>query len=416
MQYTINEIYTLLLQNINNVYDIFKNHFEESHVDLQFVNTEEGTKRIIFYRLIEKGINTPDEDYNSKYEVSEQTLNDIIESLKYLKANIYVWWDKVTVTNENDKSVEIQDLYAKVTVQLNGKIPYENLGFLLNRATYSSAQFLSDYMHSHIQYIPKENFSNFMPPCLGHGPIVNTILTLKEEYDEAMWMLFCQELSIYVTVESLQGGPWKKLEELGQPAPMVAYSSYRFIIPNSSYFITLFTKNKLKDFIIYYLQNGHLSFNFHHGEYHCALSLYQYIIDISNAFIDWYNLTIKSNKNTIKKCYMYKILHKAVIIDKKFYYQQSTTDSDRIEEYKNKYVLTFKGKRIFTSITESSEREEQVSTILDESVAVYILRKILRTINFRYHNEHNNHNRGENSSPTTNQRVFYIQPYNPSEC
>lgn len=416
MQYTINEIYTLLLQNINNVYGIFKNHFEESHVDLQFVDTEEHIKRSIFNKLNEKGINIPDNDYNTKYEISEQTLNNVIESLWYPQANIYVYWDKVTVTNENDRSVDIQDLYAKVTVQLNGKIPYENLGFLLNRATYSKTQFLSDYMHSHIHCIPKDDFRRFMPPCLGHGPIANTILTLKDEYDEAMWMLFCQELSMYVTVESLKGVPWKKLEEIGQQRCMLDYNDYKYSLSNIGNFTIVFNKEKLKSFISYYLQYGHLSFKFHNGEYHCAMPFYQYIIDISNAFICWFNLNIKSTQSTINLLYKRHLLHKAIIIDRTFYHPKSDNSSESLDSYRNKYVLTFKGKKIFTSIIESSEDEEQISNILDASVAVHILRKILRTINFKYHNEHSNHDRGENSSPTTNQRVFYIQDYSSSEC
>lgn len=416
MQYTVNEIYTLLLRNINNVYDIFKHHFEEPHVDLQFENTEEYTKRSILYKLEAKGINIPDNDFNAKYEIPEYTLNDVIESLGYLKANIYVWWDKVTVTNENNRSIDIQDLYAKVTVQFDGRIPLENEGFLLNRTTYSKKQFLSDYMHSHIQRIPIDDFSKFMSPCLGHGPIVNTILTLKNKYDETIWMLFCQELSMYVTVESLKGVPWKCLEGVGLKSLLLNYRDYESDIPNRGNFTIVLGNEEFKSFITYYLQHGHLTFNFHRGEYHSAMSFYQYIIDISNAFINWYNYNIKSTQNTIDLLYKRHLLHRVIIADGHFYCYKSDIDSESLDSYRNKYVLTFKGKKIFTSITESSEDDEQISNILDASVATHILRKILRTINFKYQNEHNNNSRGEKLPTPTNQRVFYIQDYSSPAC
>ena len=40
--------------------------------------------------------------------------------------------------------------------------------------------------------------------------------TLIEEYgfDETKWMLFCHELSLYVTVESLEGVPYNHLENV----------------------------------------------------------------------------------------------------------------------------------------------------------------------------------------------------------
>ena len=59
-----------------------------------------------------------------------------------------------------------------------------------------------------------------------------------------------------------------------------------------------------------------------------------------------------------------------------------------IEMYQNKYVLTFKGKEILTKIIPKGENgEEYTSTILDSDFAIYLLKKILTVINYRYKNE-----------------------------
>lgn len=57
---------------------------------------------------------------------------------------LLVWFPEVTVTNENNRSVDIQDLYMKVPIGADGSM---NGSPTMNRATYPLDQFLSDYMH-----------------------------------------------------------------------------------------------------------------------------------------------------------------------------------------------------------------------------------------------------------------------------
>ena len=350
-------------QKVQDVYDVFKNFFGEPYVDLQ--------------------VDTSDND-------------------SFL---IYVWWPKVIVTNEYNKSVTIQDLYAKIKINSEGLIPFEFPSFLLNRATYSIDQFFSDYLHSHIRGIPKNDFQNFLPPCLGGGPIRATITTLKTDYDLVEWMLFCQELSVYVTVESISGGPWRKMETIGSYVIAYNYSNYNFNM-SKFYCPPCFTKQMEKDFLQYYLTKGHLSLSFRNGKFVCDMSFYEFILDISNAFISFCNLTFhtKSDKQDLFNGGFFETL---LVSNGKFYKANNNYRSQNIDSYKGKYVLTFKGKKIFINIIESPHNELSQVIVVNNCFAMDILKNILKVINFRYKNEHNSINRVQDSSQTC-QRTIYI--------
>lgn len=349
-------------QEVCDIYEVFKNFFGEQYVDIQAK----------------------------------------ADSSYYL---IYVWWPQVTVTNEYGQSVSIQDLYAKIKINNEGHIPFEFPGFLLNRATYSKEQFLSDYMHSHIRGIPKNDFTQFQSPCIGGGPIRNTINTLKTDYDIAEWMLFCQELSMYVTVESIFGGPWRRMENIGSFITAIGYINYDFSFDYP--YPLFFTVSMQVEFIKYYLTNGHLSLSFRNGQFICSMPFYEYIIDLSNAFISYCNQTFHT-ENDIQKLFNTNILQSLLVSNGKFYVIGSNRSNQNLNQYRNKLVLIFKNKKIFTTITESSNNNGFFpATVINSYLAMDILKNILKVINFRYKNEHNNSNRVSDSSQTC-QRTIYV--------
>lgn len=409
MQYTINQLYDLLKSKVNDTYEVFKGFFGEPNVDIQ---AKRGDSLIITeLEELLRLWHTQVTDNDNKYEVNDGILADLENHFENERYFIYVWWNSVTITNENDKSVDIQDLYAKVEIQINGRIPYENTGFLLNRSTYTEKQFLSGFLHSHIHYIPKNEFSKFQIPCLGTGPINNTIATLKNEYDVAEWMLFCQELSMYVTVESLAGVPWNYLEKIGKESLCDSYSRiYDFSNANNNLFMNNFSRQDLRNFIEYYLEHGHLSLSYVNGKFVSGMPYYEYIIDVSNAFIDFYNKNLKTVGSKRNMCSMSHLLNEVIIANGKFY-SPHKTDISRydLERYNGKFVLNFKGKPVYTHIIhEKDEDDSNRATVLNNNVAMYILRNILRTINFKYRNEHYHKTRDSEAPASASQRVFYI--------
>lgn len=386
MQYTVDQVCQRIVQKTLDIYDIFKGFFGEDYVDLQIpVEVLKASIKNYLLKLEVKAVS------DTEYEVTDATMKNIIRHFSGNKGVIYVWWPKVTVTNENDKSIVIQDLYAKITVQMDGRIPYENIGFLLNRATYTQEQFLSNYMFSHIRAIPKYNYKDFQSPCLGTGPIRETISTLKNEGDEVTWMLYCEELAMYVTVESLKGGPWKRLETVGNISKLMDYSGYDFGKCSAINFLRIYSQEQLKCFIKYYLEHGHLSLGFRNGEFVCSMPYYDYIIDVSNSFIDYYNEYLKATEKSKNRCFLQHILCNAVVIDGKFY-KHDTNENIPILNFERecgKHVLTFKGKEVKLNIIKERQSEATLATFIDHYLAMYILHQILRTINYRYRNGYN---------------------------
>lgn len=416
MEYTVNQLYQHLFEKPLSIYDTFKGFFGENFVDIQTHQGRElaSFKEYLFAKICDEASITngdKEEDFNLHFEISAEQLVELENIAKDKRFIIYVWWPRVTVTNEYNKSVNIQDLYAKIEIQNDGTIPYECNGFRLNRATYTREQFMSEYMHSHINIIPKNNFTQFQTPCLGRGPIISTIGTLKNDYDEATWMLFCQELSMYVTVESIAGNPYHRMENIGNVSQNSMYTGYTFKFANKADFLSQFTSDDLKKFIQYYLKHGHLSLGYINNVFTWNMPYYEYIIDISNSFINFYNKYYSTTASNLNNCFNTDLLKQVIVADGKFYNkgEYNSFDANNFSEYQNKLVLVFKGKKIRTTIINNEQRSEAtLTTVINNNVAMFILQKILRTINFRYKNEHNiKYRRNQEVTPAC-EKVIYL--------
>lgn len=356
------------LQQVNEVYQIFKDFFGEEYTDLQKQETD-----------------TPE---------------------------IYVWWPKVTVTNENDRSVNIQDLYAKVPITLQGMIPPEGHGFFLTRSSYDYKQWRRGYCHSHVPSFNAPSAPRFQAPCLGTGPIKHTITCLKTDNDLTLWMMFCQELALYVTVESLAGVPYIKLESIGSwEGTREIFQDYtdagndlpRDVKRDYPEFV-----ETIPSFAAYYLEHGHLTFNFGDNCFTYSMPYYNFIIDISNCFIAWYNEY--GDREYTYKLFQSKVLRKVQVADGVFYKDSSLTNFDA-EVLAQQKILTFKGQDIMLHVEQHQEMRDAPTLLLNHEIAMYILKNILKIVNYRYTNEHSN-NSGtagtQEASASAYQTVIYL--------
>lgn len=329
------------------------------------------------------------------------------------RANIYVYWPRVTVTNENDRSVTIEDLYAKVQITEEGTIPYENRGFQLVRSTFPEIQFASGYLHSHIPRF--SGVPHFQNPCLGSGPINRTIADLKNEYEEALWMLFCQELSLYVTVESLSGGPYLRMENIGQRGKLYNFDGYNDNDDMSSSFWQCREDKKvlfmqiINTFTKYYLEHGHLSLSFVNGGFVPGMTYFDFMIDISNSFIDYYNKF--GQRDNVQELYNRSIIVECLAADGSFFENDENLSNHDYSQYEGQKVLEFKDHDILLHIEQATgEQHTEVTLLLHHQIAMHILHNILRIINYRYRNEHTTNNRGSNGKTLTStyQTVCYL--------
>ena len=399
----IEELYNSLMYKPLRVLGIFNDFFGEDKVDMQgywsldkfksWMNIEplstyipEGamdrgdwsmykTRAITDFRgnQVEKVVNM----------LTSTTVKEIIGNVKFNDIFILVHFPHVRVTNEHDRFVDINHLWAKVKVMYNGTL---NGKFTLNRSEYTMLHISSGYLHSHVSGIPIRDFTNFMDPCTGSGPINGTISALNRDYDEDMWNMFCLELSKYVTVESIAGHPYNYLEKLGTSNMEIGID--RFITYLSPYYYgNVLSSDKLKEFVRDFINSRKLKFNYVNGSYSIGMSLIEFIVLISNEFIKWYNDQFNKEELTAKFTDLKRegVLRECIIDNGKVYYDKGRNNVNNYTQYIGKKVCMFKGREVTVDITDIAEvRNENKSIILDIRTALYILATILKVLNYRY--------------------------------
>ena len=398
----IEELYSLLMDKPNQVLAIFNDFFGEDKVDMQgFMSVDElkswlSVTPISAYTSREV-LGMSMGDYNTyrsqpltnlRGEVLDLVLNqlcseivDTIGDIKFSSGFILVHFPHVRITNEYNRFVDINHLYAKVRVLYNGSM---NGYFSLNRAEYTYLHISSGYMHSHVSDIPTSDFTKFQTPCTGTGPINDTIFNLSNEFDSDIWRLFCLELSKYVEVESIAGTPYHRLENLGTSNMGAGENVFR-VVNQLRYEDSI--KEMIKEFVPYFIKQGKLKFNYANGSYSIGMSFTEYILVISNEFIDWYNKKYNNKEwrytfDTLKRS---DVLKEGIIANNKIYYENSRRNVNSCAAYNGKRMCTFKGKDVLINIVDINEvKEDNKSIILNTNIALYILSKILRVINYRY--------------------------------
>ena len=400
----IEELYSLLMNKPNQVLAIFNDFFGEDRVDMQgFMNIGEFKSWLDITPISEyisrELFNMRKEDY---YTYVEQCITDlkgdildavidllcsdevaeIIGRKKFSTGFILVHFPHVRVANEYNKFVDINHLYAKIKILHDGSM---NGRFALNRAEYTYLHISNGYMHSHVGDIPMSDFTQFQTPCIGTGPINNTMSNLSREFDSDIWRLFCLELSKYVEVESIAGTPYHRLENLGTSNMRAGEGVFKVVNHLDYYGDGI--EGAIKDFASYFIKQGKLKFNYANGSYSIGMSFTEYMLVISNEFIDWYNKKFNNKElrytfDTLKED---NVLKEEIIANNKIYYENSCRNVNLYVAYNGKRMCTFKGADVLINIVDLNEvKEGNKSIILNADIALCILSKILRVINYRY--------------------------------
>lgn len=402
----VEELYNSLMDKPLRVLGIFNDFFGEDKVDMQgywsldkfksWMNIEPLSTYIPNGNIV--GMNRNDWSMYKTWAITDlpgdqvekvvsvltnTTVKDGIGNTKFNNIFILVHFPHVRVTNEHDRFVDINHLWAKVKVMYNGTL---NGGFTLNRSEYTLLHIRSNYMHSHISRIPTDDFTRFQNPCTGSGPINGTISALNRDYDEDMWNMFCLELSKYVTVESIAGRPYKYLEKLGTDNMEMGID--RFITCLSpSYYGGALDTDELKEFVKDFINLKKLKFNYVNGSYSIGMSFIEFIVLISNEFIKWYNDQFNKERITTRFTELKRrgILKECIIDNGRIYYDGGRNNVNNYAQYIGKKVCVFKGREITVDITDIAEvRNENKSIILNTQTALYILTTILKVLNYRY--------------------------------
>jgi hypothetical protein len=326
--------YSQYIEKVLKVKEIFEDFFGEERIDLQNL-------------------------------VSETRFN---EHFLTTRPYILVHFPEVKVTNENNRSIDLRDLFARVELIYDGTL---SGSFKLNKATYDVAQWKSLYVHSHVPSLYPDRATEFKDPCLGTGPIKSTILRLHSEYNEDDWKLFCLELQKYVQTESLAGGPYIKLENVGKISE-TKYNKYEY----TPY--TGCNKGFLNLFLINLLEKRIIPYTFDSNHFTIAMSFDKFAVTVSNAFIEWYNKEKSTQYYNTEELFNFGVLIKGIYKDFAIY----TTVVTKPVEYNDAVICNFKGKDIKLKIVNKSGTEGSV--FLNPNIINWIATRILNVLNYFY--------------------------------
>ena len=394
------------LERINEVKLIFEDHFGENFVECKPINsvneiTESRmldrtvwTKDIlyaIFNLPSELKSKTKEEHYD--YILSTVTSENILtvlgrvtwdrfyDFLSQFQYQIVVHFPEVTITNENNKSIVIQDLYAKVCINGLGNLCS---GPLFNRATYPYVQLVRGYMHSHINGIVTDD--HFTSSCLGSGPINRTINSLRMECEEGLWKLYCIELEKYVHVESLQGGPYHRLENVtGSTSSKVSseikmYTS--FPINNDAdlrEFLINFTSILIASPELKWITKYNLG-------YSLGMSFSEFILVASKIFINYYNTELLKNNIDLPQNYLFdvNILSNYIFEDDTLaeLFSNDTLSLSRAS-LQGKELFVFKDKPvIFNILPKNYDPNHKNLILLSQNLCNYLATQLTYIINY----------------------------------
>lgn len=294
--------------------------------------------------------------------------------------NIIVHWPAVTIENEYDESIDITDLYARVPVTSDGYLAER---FKLTRSSYNRIQWKYGYLHSHVpRFDSLQNAIKWHECCTGSGPINNTMSKLR--YDSATiqnWLLFCVELDKYVHVESVAGTPYYRMTSIGRRSTR---DMDVFLNTKPPYFYDGCTDVVIGRIAEYIIKSGKLTYSYNNGCYSFGMSNNDFMILVSNLFIEWVNQHVDTftphDKDIILRAQTFQVQ----FINGKLV-SVNTNNITEIATPEETYMFRFKGNDVRLVVNESpSEVQTGIIRILHPDIIGAIAYHILRYINSKY--------------------------------
>lgn len=257
--------------NTKNFLQIVTDFFGEENVDFHI--------RQSFKKLIEQDANAL--FASEERDFSEETLEEYQrQNASFIFGYIYIHFPKVDISNEANTCTIIEDLYVR--------IPITNIGtmysyFEMAVTTYSEDKWNSGYAHSHLPRV--YNIPEFKTPCLGTGPIKATLSSLISAFDADLALLFCTELKLYVSTESLKGGPYIRITEIQKNGNGYVSNISKTLCSLKSLSSIKYNIDIIKKTIASLILEKALSFNYYKGKYHIALDFAEFAILVTETYL-----------------------------------------------------------------------------------------------------------------------------------
>lgn len=289
-------------------------------------------------------------------------------------SRVLIRFPLVIISNEYDESTEITNLFVEQFISSEGC----SLGtFKMLRTEYTEDQIASGYSHSHIPHVHLP--IRFQTPCLGTGPIRGTLTMLAVNPSEDLWKMYCLELKKYVETESVAGTPYVYIRNIGNTQSLAYDRTARLYMLND---ITIPIIEK--EFINYIIERREIDFSYCNG-YHVALSRDEFIIALSNLFIDFINQLPEEKYNEIEP-YISGILIKGKYKGNRVEIVQESTINrlDAYYEQEGTEILRFKNEPYKLHIIKNKNNQEYFIYVLPYNILGRIEKILMDKVNCEY--------------------------------
>ena len=388
------EDYLFSKDKINEILQIFTDCYGEDRVDIQLTISPEDFYSCLsctqhanlvcggFRNLLMDCSKDVIKDLIIKYKGNKTTYINRFISINHVNVYILIYFPKITVTNEYDESIDIEEVYIRVPINTCGKMISS---FEIVRTKYSYDQYVSGYMHSHAYTGIDKTSRDWRSMCLGIGPLVTTTHTLKNSYDLDIWRLFCIELDEYLKVESVAGVPYIRMNRIGDNSRLSVYAvkcnenycnDIQYKITCFSYFFKDFLK-----FFIWKLCNREDYFTFKDNNICLAISNEQFAIITSKYFIEYCNYRkLDIDLNIIISDYM--VLAQRDVSGVLRYNTRTNSSNHNNGSSSSTKVLTFKGQDKYVNIDVRMNNNNKEIYLLKPVIVSQILNYVLKIVNY----------------------------------
>lgn len=274
-----------------------------------------------------------------------------------------IYFPNIEITNGRDHH-QIKDLW----IYLKFSYLFKLKKMSGNRSSKTFAEYTIGYNHSHMETTSENTARTNLICCLGYTSYSTLSNSLFEEFDEDNAALFIQQLTDYLSWESLEGGPYCCISQIGL-RDYTTDSGRRMSQMDRERIYQEFLKKYPSGYNVNLRELG---------------PIYRFEIIKDEAF---------KQKVTDICPESYKMLFDSVL--KKHYVEKAHSPTkEELERMNNNFksacgkILTFKGTDIYFSLYDP-EKESEKNTVktAPESLANYIATRLENTINKFYQQE-----------------------------
>lgn len=294
---------------------------------------------------------------------SESDLNAFIDLRGHSKMlDIIVYFPEVEISNERDEHHTIRELYVRTQIRSDGRAAGI---FSMLRTRYTSQELSAGYKHSHTLRILSGDNLDFTGCCLGNSPIRSTLTELSRECDLDRWNVYCLQLDQYVGIESINGGPYIRMNSIITTLDKSSYTIYSwdYIFRRRE----AFARTPL--WLVYkFLMTVDLEFANRDGVFIPKMSALEFALRLTELY--------KSESTSGLP------LNKGILIGDKLYYQnQRALQVSQIQRMEGINLIKFKGEEKYLRIDWEDHRAVEEVELISYTVIYPIVESILVYIN-----------------------------------